>query len=97
MKRIAGVVLTIMLLAGTAFTAQIWIDRPQSGATEHSTVQIANFPFSEPVSIVLSSIVLLGSTTMLRRRRTHRSEVLEVKEPRWRFLPAGGTNAKEVI
>lgn len=97
MKRIIGLILTLVVLAGAAFTAQLWIDSAASGAESHGALQIGYFPLSEPASIVLSSIVLLASTTVLRRRHTQRRQVIEVKEPKWRFVPGSGRDVKEVI
>ena len=75
MKRIIGVLLAIALLTGAAFTAQR-LTSQVPGTNPH-----ASFPnpigalidivqtdgFSEPVSIMLLSLVLFGLTTLLRR------------------------------
>ena len=82
MKRIVGLFLAIALLTGGAFTAQLLSGQapgsnaqassPNPIAALISTVQMNGLPLPEPVSIVLSSLVLLGSTTLLRHYRMNR-------------------------
>ena len=82
MKRLFGILVTIALLAGVAFTTQLLGGmappaRPPVGAAAHiaawiADIQMNGFPLPEPVSIVLTSALLLGGTTLLRRRRANR-------------------------
>jgi hypothetical protein len=100
-KRIIGMFLVIAVLAGVAFTAQVWSDRTQPGPLANlpgtGALQMVGFVLSEPASIVLSSLILLGSTTMLRRRRTQQRDLLQVRRPTWQFLAGSGGNIKEVV
>ena len=77
MKRSLVAVLGVVLLAGAAFTAEVWSVRtpdqkssPSALATLVANVQVNGLP--EPASIVFSSLILLGGTTVWRRRRTNR-------------------------
>lgn len=80
MKRIVGLLMAIALLTGAAFTAQrLTSQAPGSNPGASVSNPVAAFidfvqpdGFSEPVSIMLSSLVLLGSTTLLRRYRMSR-------------------------
>ena len=71
MKRLIVVVLAIGLLTGIALSAQKFVNHAFASTTQiTSTVGAAPLPsIPEPVTIVLSSLVLLGSTTLLLRRR----------------------------
>jgi hypothetical protein len=78
-KRAIGTVLAIALLAGMAFAAQMMTRRApaQTGTADSGAVSailstggLHHLP--EPISIVLSSLILLGGTTVLRRARMNR-------------------------
>jgi hypothetical protein len=77
MKRLIAAWLAIGLLAGIAISAQRLFNRApapaaQINATALTGASNGSDPFAsipEQLSIVLSSLVLLGSTTLLRRRR----------------------------
>jgi len=77
MKRLITAFIALALLTGVALTTQTLIlassthssSVPMSAST---TVQLNGFPIPEPVSIVLSSLALLGWTTFLRRNRLNR-------------------------
>lgn len=82
MKRIFGILVAVALLTGVAFTTQLLGNmappaKAPAGAAGYiaawiADIQMNGLPLPEPVSIMLSSILLLGSTTLLRRRRTSR-------------------------
>jgi ABC-type Mn2+/Zn2+ transport system permease subunit len=107
MKRVMGVLLAIAVLAGVAFTAQLWSARPPGENVPASTgnplgsfigaVQMSGFPLpDETVSIVLSSLVLLGSTTLLRRHLTNRQALRKISKPKWLLkIPANLQGAGE--
>lgn len=84
-KRGLGWLLAIAFLIGIVSFTQVSSNRilaasPQNGPavrigvsnTSAPHVQIDGFPIPEPVSIVLSSFLLLGATTLLRRSRVNR-------------------------
>jgi hypothetical protein len=79
MKRLFVAILGVALLTGVAFTAELWNVRTpdQKGSPSALTAFVTNmqmegFPLPEPASIIVSSLVLLGGTTVWRRRRTNR-------------------------
>jgi hypothetical protein len=84
-------------LAGGAFTAQLWISPATPSPGFLGALQIDGFALPEPAAIMLTSIVLLGSTTLLRRRLAQRQSLLQVKKPKWQILGAAGGNIKEVV
>jgi hypothetical protein len=96
-KRIAGVILAIAVLAGGAFTAQLWMVPGGSSPGFLAALQMDEFTISEPAGIMLASAALFGFTTLLRRHRDSRQAVLRVKKPKWQVLSGAGGNFKEVI
>lgn len=76
LKRLFVAILGVALLTGVAFTAELWnVGTPgQKGSPNALTAFITNMQvdgFPEPASIIVSSLVLLGGTTLWRRRRTN--------------------------
>jgi hypothetical protein len=81
MKRTLILLLILALFTGIALTAQVLSSRALAagkiGASGSgwSYVQMNVIAIPEPAAIVLSSIVLLGSITLLRRHRLTRREL----------------------
>jgi hypothetical protein len=77
-KRIIETVLAVALLAGVAFAAQMFTSRVPARTSASDVTSLAatlktdGLRLPEPISIVLSSLILLGGTTMLRRHRMNR-------------------------
>jgi hypothetical protein len=81
-RRAFGFILAVVLLVGAAFTAEAWGSRTPAGKASAAplghfsafvtNLQMNGLPLPEPATIVLSSLVLLGSTTLLRRHRSNR-------------------------
>jgi hypothetical protein len=97
LRQIIGVFFAIVGLAGGAFTAQLWMSPATTSPGFLGALQLEGFDVSEPGIIMLASAVLLGSTTLLRRRLTHRRSLLQVKKPKWQILRETGGNINEVI
>lgn len=80
MRRLITALLPLVLLTGVALTTQTLIlasgEHIPSAATGTSAtiphLQLNGSSIPEPVSIVLSSLALLGWTTFLRRNRLNR-------------------------
>jgi len=67
-------IIALVSLSGAAFTMQKLQPSTTSAAgivtgVSAPPAQINGLPVTEPVSIVLSSLLLLGATTLLRRNR----------------------------
>lgn len=81
MKRTLILLLVLALFTGIALTAQVLSNRAlaagkiDASSSGWSYLQMNVIAIPEPVSIVLSSMVLLGSITLLRRHRLARREL----------------------